>query len=53
MEADEGARGTVYPYCKGCKQNVKIVLEAKRADAHAETPSGTSAKCQLRACARA
>lgn len=27
MEVDEYASGVVYPYCKGCKKNVKIELK--------------------------
>lgn len=26
MEVDSAAKGVVYPYCKGCKKNVKIEL---------------------------
>ncbi len=27
MEVDSEARGVIFPYCKGCHQNVKICLE--------------------------
>lgn len=26
MEVDSEAKGTIYPYCKGCKKNVRIEL---------------------------
>ena len=26
MEVDSEARGVVYPYCKGCKKNVRVEL---------------------------
>lgn len=29
MEVESSARGTIYPYCKGCKKNVKIDLPLK------------------------
>lgn len=30
MEVDEHADGIIYPYCKGCKKNVRIVLHGKQ-----------------------
>ena len=30
MEVDEEACGVLYPYCKGCKKNVKITLNESR-----------------------
>lgn len=30
MEVDEHANGKVYPYCKGCKKNVKIELKGAK-----------------------
>lgn len=30
MEADSAARGVVYPYCKGCRKNVKIELKGDK-----------------------
>lgn len=27
MEADSNARGILWPWCKGCKKNVKIELK--------------------------
>lgn len=35
MEVDENARGEVYPYCKACKRNVKIVLSGHKPDIRA------------------
>lgn len=32
MEVDPGARGTIYPWCKGCHQNVKIILSGEKPD---------------------
>ena len=29
METEDTAKGIVYPYCKGCKKNVKIELKGK------------------------
>ncbi len=29
MEVESSARGTIYPYCKGCKKNIKIELPLK------------------------
>ena len=26
MEVDEGATGVIFPYCKGCKKNVRVEL---------------------------
>ena len=31
MEADAEAKGVVFPYCKGCKKNVKIELQGNKA----------------------
>lgn len=33
MEVDMHARGTIYPYCKGCKKNIPIQLPLKGKDA--------------------
>nr|DAJ41592.1 MAG TPA: cysteine-rich protein [Caudoviricetes sp.] len=33
MEVDDGAKGIIYPYCKGCKKNIPIDLPLKRKDA--------------------
>lgn len=33
MEVDDGAKGTIYPYCKGCKKNIPIQLPLKGKDA--------------------
>ena len=30
MEADSSAKGVVYPYCKGCKKNVKVELKGDK-----------------------
>lgn len=30
MEVDSEAKGVVWPYCKGCKKNVKIELPLKK-----------------------
>ena len=30
MEVESPARGVIYPYCKGCKKNVKIELPIKK-----------------------
>lgn len=30
MEVDSAAKGVVYPYCKGCKKNVRIELPLKK-----------------------
>ena len=30
MEVESSARGIIYPYCKGCKKNVKIELPLKK-----------------------
>lgn len=29
MEVDSHAKGVIYPYCKGCKRNVRIELPLK------------------------
>lgn len=29
LEADPKASGIIYPYCKGCRKNIKIILEAE------------------------
>lgn len=29
MEVDRRAKGIIYPYCKGCKKNIKIELPLK------------------------
>ena len=29
MEVDKNASGIIYPYCKGCKQNIRIDLGNK------------------------
>ena len=31
MEADTAAKGIIYPYCKGCKKNIKIELKGDKA----------------------
>lgn len=41
MEADSAAEGVVYPYCKGCKKNVKIELRPQKAGS---VPSASSAE---------
>lgn len=33
MEVDSEAKGVVWPYCKGCKKNVKVELPLKKLDA--------------------
>lgn len=30
MQADSNATGTVYPYCKACKKNIKIELKGDK-----------------------
>ena len=30
MEADSEVKGIVWPYCKGCKKNVKVELPLKK-----------------------
>lgn len=30
MEVDSAAKGVVYPYCKGCKKNVRVELPLKK-----------------------
>ena len=30
MEVDSEAKGVVWPYCKGCKKNVKVELPLKK-----------------------
>ena len=30
MNVDESAHGTIYPYCKVCKRNIKINLSADK-----------------------
>jgi len=30
MEVDSKAHGTIYPYCKGCKKNIKIELKGEK-----------------------
>lgn len=29
MEADSEAKGVIWPWCKGCRRNVKVVLTGK------------------------
>ena len=31
MEVDPRASGIIYPYCKGCKKNIKIELRPQKA----------------------
>ena len=30
MQVDSNAKGVVYPYCKGCKKNVRIELKGEK-----------------------
>lgn len=30
MEVDSAAKGVVYPYCKGCKKNIRVELPLKK-----------------------
>ena len=30
MEVEDKASGTIYPYCKGCKKNIKIELKGSK-----------------------
>lgn len=30
MEAERSAKGVVYPYCKGCRKNIKVELNSKK-----------------------
>nr|DAP10846.1 MAG TPA: Soluble cytochrome b562 assembly, protein cage, bimetallic [Caudoviricetes sp.] len=32
MEVEDDANGTVYPYCKGCHKNIKIVLPLRKTE---------------------
>ena len=33
LEVDKAAVGVIYPYCKGCKKNIPIILPLKSGNA--------------------
>lgn len=46
MDVDTDASGVVYPYCKGCRRNVKIVLGSKQPQGMQKIRISIGIECQ-------
>lgn len=45
MESDSATTGIIYPYCKGCKRNIPIMLCGNGTYICYDKPYNVNAKC--------